>query len=266
MRHNHLILLLILTGISNPTNANVVYEINGNLTGLFSPVTEDPAADLLGVPRAIAPLQSLHTIPFSLNIEFDQNNPATILADNSAGQQYLYTNAVKSVVLNLNGAEFKTIRPTDQADIESTFLVTNSQSSTDGFELKIFGNDNVSASSDFFNTHNVPFNQTINGKTYETADIVLGQLAFSGIGPNLINSAAIPTSSDSFNTTFSNLTIFLRTFSEGDPLSSTGLSLGSNPLTVSVKTVPIPAALPLFISALGIFSFSSLFKRRIMAL
>ena len=138
-------------------NANsVVYEISGDLLGQFLPVTSDPVADLLGLPR-----NSNTNVPVVFRLTIDLDSTPFILTDTSIAQEYIYPNAVTKVELSYNGEKFESLRAL--ASEEITIEVTNSVAPTgnDALEVKLNPAITALAGSDLFDSRIVPFNQTI---------------------------------------------------------------------------------------------------------
>ena len=77
----------------------------GTYQEVFFPVSGDPIADLLNVPR-----NANNSVPFNLKLIVDTTNVPYVENDTSILQQDIYRDAIISGELDLNGTKFKTLR------------------------------------------------------------------------------------------------------------------------------------------------------------
>ncbi|MCK9608664.1 MAG: hypothetical protein M0R33_19665 [Methylomonas sp.] len=233
-------------------NANVFqYQIAGNVTGQFRPVIDDPIADLLGVSR-----NSQNDIAYQLNLTIDVDRLPIIENDTSILQQYSYFDAITGAKLMLNNTLFQTQRtPFEESDTnEITVLNRIEANNADAFGLNLA--HPPLTDSDLFNNYTVPFNQTINGVAYENAVVQLDGLSFLIIDLNgMFNNASLPTDDSIFATipSSANVGIGLRTELGGSLLL--GSLSGINAFAISPVTVPVPAAIWIFLSGMALLRF-----------
>ncbi len=235
-------------------NANataVVYQITGDLLGQFLPVTSDPVADLLGVPR-----NSNTSVPIGLRFTVDLDSAPLVLTNNAVVQEFIYPNAVTSVELSYNGEAFQSLRPL--ADQEIIIEVTNSVAPTgnDTLELKLNAAITQLVGSALFDSRIVPFNQTINGNLVENASVAPASVSFSLLKAGALGDGSLPGLDGVFDspTLFAVSSIIGADFGTAVGAGGGAVLSGSSPianLDFSITPVPVPAAFVFLLSGLA---------------
>ena len=244
--------LLAATLTSGVHAAPLAWIFTGTVSERFDAVEDDPIADLLGVPRA-----SINEIDFSLRIIVDTAAAATVLEDNSAQQRVTYADAIEGATLTLNGVAFSTLRrPGVQlggAIDESDIRVTNAVASngTDNLTLTLGNLILVPGLAPLFDSHTVPFNQTIGGTPVVNAEVLAPFMSVNISGPGMFADAGLPAATGAFNS--ANFVaigaVVLSDFGLG--FGNGSLSLELHDLNFTASPVPLPPALALFALAVA---------------
>lgn len=229
--------------------ATLLYEISGDVVGLFQPFDDDAAADLLGVPRS-----TQNTVPFSLKLTVNANAAPTLVNDNSLGQEAIYPDAILSAKLVLNGAVFESQRKFEvfskQSSEASLQLINLFSPKPDTLVLKVIDAKSGSAAAQtaLFGSRTVPFNQTSRGITYTTATIGVANLVLGKLGREFLSSIDLPKEGDTISSESMNfnflLATALNTENQTTPRQSTvsmgALAATGSNLKFTITTIPDP--------------------------
>lgn len=184
---------------ANIQAAQIAWTFTGTVTERFDAVSDDPIADLLGVPRA-----SSNDLSYALRIVVDTAASRDVVLNSSAVQQVKYEDAIVSAELTLNGVSFATLRRPSEflggALDESEIRITNqvASSGTDNLTLTL-GTPFISPLvPKLFASYTVPFNQNISGIPVANAEVHALFHSVNISGPGMFGGTDLPAANGAF--------------------------------------------------------------------
>ncbi len=243
--------LLAATMATGAQAAQIAWTFTGSVTERFDAVSDDPIADLLGVPRA-----GINPIDISLRLVVDTAALRTVLQNDSALQRVVYEDAIVGSVLTLNGVSFATQRAPAEffggAIDESEIRVHNavSPTATDNLTLTLGYPYPIPAATPLFETYTMPFNQTIGSTLVADATVMAMLMSVNISGPGMFGNTDLPTANGAFaGANFAAIGATL--------MSDFGLGFGNgaivlelHELNFTASPVPLPGGIVLLGSAI----------------
>ncbi|MCC7122658.1 MAG: hypothetical protein IT493_13975 [Gammaproteobacteria bacterium] len=231
--------------------AQIAWTFTGTVSERFEAVSDDPIADLLGVPRA-----GVRDVDVSLRLVVDTAAARTVLQDNSAAQRVLYEDAILNSVLTLNGVDFATQRAPGEffggGLDESEIRVQNSLApgASDNLTLTLGTSFAHTAAPPLFQTYSVPFNQTIGSTLVANATVIPLLMSVNITGP-MFSSTDLPATDAAFaGATFAAIGVTV--------MSDFGLGFGNGSIVLELhevnfdaSPVPLPGGAALLAPALA---------------